>query len=184
MARLLFDYRCSGCRADVELFMDTPAPATTECPACAGEARRRYTSRGLALTGKSLRAMAPAAGGIDCRDNPDVHPAHEGLSEPPNLALLKRTQQLGLNARAELRDLVQEERSTGGLLEQPLPIGRGAGERALHVSEELGFDELVHERSTVDGAELPIAAGAAGVNRAGRKLLSRPAFAFHDHGKW
>jgi putative FmdB family regulatory protein len=72
MARLLFDYRCSGCRADVELFMDTPAPPTTECPRCEGQARRRYTSRGLALSGEGLRAVAPAAGGIDCRDNPDV----------------------------------------------------------------------------------------------------------------
>lgn len=72
MARLLFDYRCTECRADIELFVPTPAPPTMECPECAGEARRRYTSKGLALTGESLRAVAPASGGTDCRDNPDV----------------------------------------------------------------------------------------------------------------
>ncbi|WP_262103872.1 FmdB family zinc ribbon protein [Arthrobacter sp. Marseille-P9274] len=72
MARLLFDYRCTECRADIELFVPTPAPPSMECPACAGEARRRYTSRGLALRGESLRAVAPASGGVECRDNADV----------------------------------------------------------------------------------------------------------------
>src|SRR4051812_4270025 len=72
MARLLFDYRCTQCRADIELFVPTPAPPTTPCPACEGEARRRYTSKGLALSGEGLQAVAPASGGIDCRDNPDV----------------------------------------------------------------------------------------------------------------
>lgn len=72
MARLLFDYRCPDCSSDFEALTLTPAPPTMTCPSCEGEARRRYTSRGLARSGDSLRAIAPAAGSIDCRDNADV----------------------------------------------------------------------------------------------------------------
>lgn len=72
MARLFFDYRCPDCSTDVEFFVSTPAPPTMECPSCSGEARRRYTSRGLARSGAALAAIGPAAGSIDCRDNADV----------------------------------------------------------------------------------------------------------------
>ena len=53
MARLLFDYRCTGCRADVELFHRHSGPGNQRVSRLRGEARRRYTSRGLALSGQA-----------------------------------------------------------------------------------------------------------------------------------
>ncbi len=70
--RKLFDYRCHHCRWEGEVYAATPAPVTHACPSCGEQARRRYTSAGLARSSTSLAAIAPAAGSVDCRDNADV----------------------------------------------------------------------------------------------------------------
>jgi hypothetical protein len=49
-------------------------------------------------------------------------------------------QQFGLQRRLHLADLVQEDRAGVGLLELADPRGRGAGERALLVAEELALE--------------------------------------------
>ncbi|MFH5823177.1 hypothetical protein [Georgenia sp. AZ-5] len=72
MSRMLFDYRCTACTWEGEVYAETPAPLSQQCPACGDEARRRYTTAGLARSGRSLAAIAPAGGSIDCRDNADV----------------------------------------------------------------------------------------------------------------
>ena len=75
------------------------------------------------------------------------------LAETTDLAFLQSAKQFRLHPRAELGDLVEKESASRRFLEQALPIGGGAGVRAFHVSEELGFDDLVHECGAVDGAE-------------------------------
>jgi hypothetical protein len=69
---MLFDYRCEVCAWDAELLASTPAPLTHPCPSCGSTARRRYTTAGLRRSGAALAAVAPAAGGVDCRQNADV----------------------------------------------------------------------------------------------------------------
>ena len=105
------------------------------------------------------------------------------LAQAPDLALLKRAQQLRLHARAELGDFVEEQRAAAGILEQARTIGVRAGERAARVAEQLGLDQVVDQRRAVDRAEPPVAPHAARVNRARGQFLARPALAFDDDRK-
>src|SRR5205823_6884253 len=75
------------------------------------------------------------------RDHPYVDRAGPGLADGAYLALLEHPQELRLERPAGLGDLVEEERAAVGHLEEPLPIGDGAGERAAPVAEELARSE-------------------------------------------
>ena len=69
-----------------------------------------------------------------------------GAAEPLELALLQHAQQLHLDARIHVGDLVEEQRAAVGQLEPPLLARHGAGERALLVAEELRLDQRVGQR--------------------------------------
>ena len=86
-------------------------------------------------------------------DDPRVDAARQVLADPPDLAVLEHAQQLGLGARRQLADLVEEQRAAVRLLEQPGALGDRAGERAAGVAEQLRLDQLVGERRAVEGAE-------------------------------
>ena len=60
------------------------------------------------------------------RDDPHVDLDRRRLADPPDLALLERAQELRLEPRARLADLVDEERAAVGLLEEPAPRARRA----------------------------------------------------------
>jgi hypothetical protein len=96
------------------------------------------------------------------------------------LAFLQRAQQLRLRARRQLAGFVEEQRALIRLLEQAGPLADGAGERALRVAEELGFEQLVGQRGAVHGAEPPGAARAARVDRARDELLAAAALPFDE----
>lgn len=70
--RRLFDFACSSCGWFGEQYLQAPAPEKVNCDSCEGLATRKYTIRGLVRSGASLQSIAPAAGSIDCVDNPDV----------------------------------------------------------------------------------------------------------------
>ena len=77
-----------------------------------------------------------------------------------DLALLDGAQQLGLQADVHLADLVEQQRAAVGLLELADAPGDGAGEGALLVAEQLGFQQGLGDGGAVDGDE-------AGLARAG-----------------
>ena len=58
-----------------------------------------------------------------------------------------------------------------------------AGEGALLVAEELGFDQVARDRRHVDGDERALAALAVIVQRAGHELLAGAGFAGDHHGE-
>ena len=62
-------------------------------------------------------------------------------AERLELALLQHAQQLGLQRRRDLADLVEEDRAAVGQREAALLVGRRAGERALVVAEQLGLEQ-------------------------------------------
>ena len=66
-------------------------------------------------------------------------------AHPADLALLQHPQQLGLELERQVADLVQQQRALVGQLEEPRPVGGGAGEGALRVPEELGLQEVLRE---------------------------------------
>ena len=86
--------------------------------------------------GHHLRQVAIGGG-----DDADVGLDLLGPAEPAEAALLQDAQQLDLHERRHLADLVEEDRALLGDFDQPLLVRVGAGERALHVAEELGVEQ-------------------------------------------
>src|SRR5205814_7150257 len=97
--------------------------------------------------------LAPRDHGLEVlvRRRDDAHVDRDGLvrADSPDLALLQHAEELGLEARAHLPDLVEEERSAASGLEDPGVGGDRAGERALLVTEERALEEGIGERATV-----------------------------------
>ena len=92
------------------------------------------------------RAHRPVGGGDDARARAQRLVAADALEGP----LLHAAQQLGLQRRIEVADLVEEQRAFARGLEAPgAPAGR-AGEGAALVAEELALDQRRRQRRQVD----------------------------------
>ena len=85
-------------------------------------------------------------------DETDLRANHPVAAEPRELALLERAQELGLDRRRHLADLVEEQHAAAGLFDAARLHGHGAGERAALVAEELGLEQLIGQGRAVDGA--------------------------------
>ena len=86
-------------------------------------------------------------------DDAHVHLDRLDAAEPHELALLNHAQQLGLRVERDVADLVEEDRALVGQLEEALLRIDGAGERALHVSEEVGLEQIRRQVAGVDRDE-------------------------------
>jgi hypothetical protein len=127
-------------------------------------------------------AEAPGRGfltevAVGGRHDPDVDAARDVLTHPPQFPFLDRPQQLGLGARRQLADLVEQQRAGVRLLEDARPLGDGARERAAGVPEQLGLDEIVGQRGAVERAERPAVPIASAMERPGDQLFAAPALA-------
>src|SRR5712692_10057323 len=109
----------------------------------------------------------------------DVH--DPVAADRPVLALLQDTQQLGLEIRRHLADLVQQQRAALRHLEQDFLVHRRAGERALLVAEELRLDEILRDGRAVDLDERPFGALAVVVHRVGDQLLAGAVLALDEN---
>src|ERR1700730_10483197 len=109
-----------------------------------------------------LREIAVRGGDDTCVDG-------DGLcrADGPDLAALERAQELGLQARRHLADLVEQERPAMRFLEQPLLVRGRSREGPLDVAEELRLEERLGERRAVDGDEGAAWALARVVDRLG-----------------
>src|SRR3954469_1507901 len=75
------------------------------------------------------------------RDDADIDlPLSRGADRSDRPAL-ENVEQLGLQGRRHLCDLVEEQRATVSLGEQTSAVARGAGEGALDVSKQLALEE-------------------------------------------
>ena len=117
------------------------------------------------------------------RDDPHVHAPGQVLADAAQLAFLNHAQHLGLGARRQLADLVEEQRAAVRFFEHARPLGNGAGERAARVAEKLGFDEIVGQRRAVQRAERAIAPRTAAMHRARDQFFAAAALAFDEDGK-
>ncbi len=108
-----------------------------------------------------------------------AHVDRRGLrgAEPADLAALQGAEQLHLERRRHLGDLVQEQRAAVGFLEEPELVDGGAGERAAHVAEELGLEQGLGHGAAVHGHERPRRARARVVDGLGDDLLAGAGFA-------
>ena len=76
-----------------------------------------------------------------------------GAPDPQELSFLKHAEQLGLEARGDLADLVEEQRALVGALEAAGATALGSGEGPLLVTEELTLEHALGKRLAVDGDE-------------------------------
>ena len=107
----------------------------------------------------------------------DVDPHRLRPADPVDLALLDGTQQLRLQPRLHLADLVQQKRAAVGLLELADPAGDRARERTLLMAEQLGFEQVLGDGGTVHGDEGRPGAAAVLVEKARHHLLAGAALA-------
>ncbi len=110
-------------------------------------------------------------------DDADVDLDRLGAADAVDLALLDGAQQLGLQARIHLADFVEQQRAAIGFLELADAPCDGAGEGALLVAEQLGFQQVLRDRGAVDGDEGLFGAGRASMDVAGEDFLAGAAFA-------
>ena len=111
------------------------------------------------------------------RDQPDVDLARRVAAHADDLPALDGRQQLRLQVRREVADLVQEERSAVRDLELPGAVGPRVGEGPLDVAEELALEECFGYGAHVDRDHQLAAAARAVVNLAGEHLLARAVLA-------
>jgi hypothetical protein len=74
---------------------------------------------------------------VRCGHDAGVHVDGTRRTDRPHLAFLQDAQQLHLQRRRGVADLVEEHGAAVRLLEHPLVVRHGAGERAAHVAKEL-----------------------------------------------
>src|SRR5262249_36911942 len=78
-------------------------------------------------------------------------------------------------------DLVEKQRPALGLLEAPASLLLRAGEGAALVAEELGFEQVLGHRCSVDRDERLLGARTMTVQRARHKLLSGSRLSGDEH---
>ena len=113
-------------------------------------------------------------------DDAHVDRRRLGAADRAHLVLLQHAQQLDLQTHRHVADLVEHQRAAVGRLEQAAVLANRAGERALHVTEQLALEQVLGHRAAVDRDERPIATRARLVNRACQQLFAGAAFA-RDH---
>ena len=124
--------------------------------------------------------VEPAIGG---RDDAGVDAARHVLADAPHFPILQHAQQLGLRARRQLADLVEEHRAAIGFLEEPGALADRPGERAARVAEELRLEQVVGEGRAVDRAQAAVAPRTEPMHAAGDELLAAAALPFDEHWK-
>ena len=98
-------------------------------------------------------------------DDPDVDGLAPGAAETPDLVVLDDLQELRLERAREQADLVQEDRAAARGLEQAgLGLTR-AGEGAALPTEQLGLEQRLGNRRTVDVDERPAGTDTGAVDR-------------------
>src|SRR5579883_21578 len=107
----------------------------------------------------------------------DVHLDGMRAADAVDLALLDGAQQLRLEARVHLADLVEQQGPAVGLLELADAARDGAGEGALLMPEKLRFEEVLRNRGAIHRDEALLGAPALAVDEAGENLLAGAAFA-------
>ncbi len=115
------------------------------------------------------------------RDDADVHLLGPVTPYGAHLALLEHTQQLGLRAEVQLRDLVEEERTAVRFTEEPTARHARAGEGAFVVSEELGIRQIQREGRTVEAHEGRMRTRTGTHDGLGQALLSGAALPRDQH---
>ncbi len=106
-------------------------------------------------------------------DQPQIH-RHLAIGpDRTNRARLERSQELRLEPRRHLADLVEEERAAGSLDQEAVARAASVGERALGVAEELALEQASQATAAqLTATKGPFAPRALLVKRARDELLA------------
>ena len=115
------------------------------------------------------------------RDDADIHLDLLRRADRTDGTALEHVEQLRLQRRRHLADLVEEQGATVGLGEEAGAIGRRARERTFDVSKELALEELFRQRGAVEGNERSTRPLTVRVEGACDEALSGSRFAQNDH---
>src|SRR3546814_4108108 len=95
--------------------------------------------------------------------------------------LFEHAEQFHLHVETHVTDFVEEERAALARFEMADATGMGAGEAALFMPDEFGFDEFAGNRAAVDRGEGLARTDAFVVDRAGYQPLARARRAAEHH---
>jgi len=132
---------------------------------------------GAEAAGRHLAPQVAARGGDDAR----VHDERARAAQPLEAPVLEHAQELRLEPRREVADLVEEDRAAAGQLEAARPTRRGAREGAALVAEELALHQRGGERGAVHVDEGAVPATGARVQRPRHEPLPRAGLAREQH---
>src|ERR1043166_1921612 len=113
-------------------------------------------------------------------DDAHVRLAVARRTDAAEAPLFEEAQELDLNLRRHLADLVQEKRRAVGGFDQSALGGGRAGEGPALVAEELRLEERFGERRAVDGDDGRVGARRARVDEAREHVLASPRLARDD----
>ena len=97
--------------------------------------------------------------------------------------ILQKAQELGLQGRRQVGDLVEENGAAVGRLEPARLVLDRAGERAAHVPEQLALEQFFGERGAIDDDERLVLAGAPSMDLAGDDVFAGAALAREQDGR-
>ena len=111
--------------------------------------------------------------GVGGADDPGIGRLGPSAADPADGVLLDGGEELALEGRGKQGDLVQEEGPAVSRLKQAGLGAVGVREGAALEAEQLGLEEPIRNRRTVDIHERAVPAGAVAVEEAGREPLAR-----------
>ncbi len=137
---------------------------------------------------EAVEEILPEAPGLDVpsqvarrrRNDADVDRTRAVLADAPQLPFLERPQELDLQGRVEIADLVEEDRPAGSLFEQSPALLLRSGECAPRMAEQLALEDAARNRRDVHGRERARRAAREAMNRSRHGFFSRARLA-EDH---
>src|SRR5688572_2904637 len=149
-------------------------------------AQRRERDRHDVDAIKQVRTKTPARHvrlkvAIGRGDDSHVDGLRRVRSHAPYLAFLQGAQQLHLQRRRQLADLIEKERALVRVLEEPGLVARRASERTLLVAEQLALQQRFRNRPAVHRDERGVRPRALAMNETRHQLLPRSTFAGEQH---
>jgi hypothetical protein len=117
------------------------------------------------------------------RDDAGVDGDRAAAADALDAPLLEHAQQFDLHVVRHVADLVEEQGAAVGFLEAARALDVGAGEAALFVAEQFGFDEVARDGAAIDGDAGRGGAAAGGVDGARDHFLAAARRAGDDHGR-
>src|SRR5215813_5009765 len=103
-------------------------------------------------------------------------------AEPRELAVLQHLQQLGLQGKAQIADLVEKHRAVIRELELARLVLNRSGERAALETEQFRLEQLGRQRGAVHLHERLVATERGGIERPRDKLLAGAAVTADQNG--